>query len=292
MKQPLETFPQPHRHVLPAPIATTRGRGWGAVAADVYALADLDFVGMHREHLVSVQICGAVQLYQERDGREWQQEVRPGHVIVTPAGAPKTWRRTGSGTLLIVSIPPTHLVSVFERASGRCGAVPRLRDEFAAIDPRLAELGRLVWTELTENRLGMRIAVEAALDQLVLQVIREHCQSEPARTAPVSISPHKLRLAKAFIQENLASDLAVDAIARAVGMSAYHFAHAFRAATGVPPHRYVMQRRMERAKALLRGSELTLTDIAQRVGYSSASHFSVGFRKLTQVAPSDYRKSP
>jgi len=155
----------------------------------------------------------------------------------------------------------------------------------------LAELGRLIWAELSGERLGMRIAIEAALDQVALQVIREHCTEEPAGTAAVSIPPHKLRLAKAFIQENLANDLAVDAIARAVGMSACHFAHAFRAATGEPPHRYVMQRRMERAKALLRGSDLTLTDIAQRVGYSSASHFSVGFRKLTRVAPSDYRKS-
>jgi AraC family transcriptional regulator len=73
-------------------------------------------------------------------------------------------------------------------------------------------------------------------------------------------------------------------------MSAFHFAHAFREATGVPPHRYVIQRRIERAKQLLRGSELSLTEIAQRVGYSSASHFSVGFRKMTRVAPSEYRK--
>jgi len=291
MKPPLQTLPQPHRHVLPPPIATTRGRGWGAMTVDAYALDELDFVGMHREHLVSVQISGGAQLYQERGGREWQQEVRPGHVIVTPAGAPKTWRRTGSGTLLVVSIPPSHLVSVFERAGGKGGATPRVRDEFCADDARLAELGRLIWAELSGERLGMRIAIEAALDQVALQVIREHCTEEPAGTAAVSIPPHKLRLAKAFIQENLANDLAVDAIARAVGMSACHFAHAFRAATGEPPHRYVMQRRMERAKALLRGSDLTLTDIAQRVGYSSASHFSVGFRKLTRVAPSDYRKS-
>jgi len=289
--KPLPGSPQPYRSLLPAPIASTRGRGWGATCVDVYALEDLDFVGMHREHLVSVQIGGSARLYQERGGHEWQEEVQAGHVIVTPAGAPKTWRRVGTGTLLVISIPPTHLAAVFERATGKASATPRVRDEFAANDPRLAELGRLIWSELSGDKLGMRIAIEAALDQLVLQVIREHCTQEPAHVAPVSISPHKLRLAKAFIQENLASDLAVDAIARAVGMSAYHFAHAFRAATGVPPHRYVMQRRMERAKALLRGSELTLTDIAQRVGYSSASHFSVGFRKLTQVAPSDYRKS-
>lgn len=292
MKLPLESLPQPYRHVLPAPFATTRGRGWGPVSADVYALDDLAFVGMHREHLVSVQLSGSSHLYQERGGREWEHEVAAGHVIVTPAGAPKTWRRSGSGTLMVVSIPPQHLLSVFERATGKSGAMPRVRDEFAADDARLAELGRLVWAELSQNRVGMRIAIEAALEQLVLQLIREHCALEPAPVPPVSISPHKLRLAKAFIQENLADDLAVDAIARAVGMSAYHFAHAFRAATGVPPHRYVMQRRMERAKSLLRGSELTLTEIAQRVGYSSASHFSVGFRKLTQVAPSAYRKSP
>ena len=70
MKPPLAILPQPYRHMLPPPIASTRGRGWSNVSADIYAVEDLAFVGMHREHLVSLQLTGCAHLYQERAGVE------------------------------------------------------------------------------------------------------------------------------------------------------------------------------------------------------------------------------
>lgn len=283
--------PQPYRHVLPPPLATTRGRGWSCAAIDIYALGNASFRAPQREHFVCVQLSGESQVQQQLDSQSWTHHALPGHVMIAPAGDGRTWRRSGEGFVLMAAIAPGQLAGVFERAEGRAGSSVRVREDFSGQDRRIAELSQVLWRELSRERIGARLYVETAVEQLVLQLLREHCDIEPARAPSISISPHKLRLARAFIQENLAEDVSVEGIARAVGMSAFHFAHAFRAATGIPPHRYVMERRMERAKALLRGSELTLTEIAQRVGYSSASHFSVGFRKLTQVAPSDYRKS-
>ena len=110
---------------------------------------------------------------------------------------------------------------------------------------------------------------------------------------PVARIPaHKLRTARAYVDSHIAGDLRVDALAQAVGMSTFHFAHAFRQATGVSPHRYVMAMRIERAKAMLRETTLTLDEIAQRIGYSSQSHFSVAFHKAVGVAPSAFRKRP
>jgi AraC family transcriptional regulator len=276
---------------LPAPLVTTRGRGWACAPVDVYAVGNAVFTTPQRENLVCVQLCGEARIRAEANGECREHHATPGHVMVAPAGQAATWRRSGEGFVLMAAIAPGQLADVLERAEGRSGTAVRVRSEFAGDDIRIAELSRVLWRELARERIGARLYVETAVGQLVVQLIREHCEIDLARAPAISISPHKLRLANAFIQENLSEDLSVEGIARAVGMSAFHFAHAFRAATGVPPHRYVMQRRMERARALLRGSELTLTEIAQRVGYSSASHFSVGFRKLMHVAPSDYRKS-
>ena len=110
---------------------------------------------------------------------------------------------------------------------------------------------------------------------------------------PVARIPaHKLRSARAYVEAHIAGDLRVEALAQLVGMSAFHFAHAFRQATGTSPHRYVIGQRIERAKGLLRETSLTLDEIAQRTGYSSQSHFSVAFRKAVGMAPSAYRKRP
>jgi AraC family transcriptional regulator len=258
---------------------------------DIYAVGNAVVTAPQREHLLCVQLSGEARIREEHEGAWREHRAAPGHVMLARAGAATTWRRSGEGFVLMAAIAPSQLAAVLERADGRPGTSVRLREPFSGDDRRIVELARVLWRELARERIGARLCVETAVEQLVVQLIREHCDIEPAPAPTIAISPHKLRLAKAFIQENLAEDLGVEVIARAVGMSAFHFAHAFRAATGVPPHRYVMQQRMERAKALLRGSELTLTEIAQRVGYSSASHFSVGFRKLARVAPSEYRKS-
>ena len=115
----------------------------------------------------------------------------------------------------------------------------------------------------------------------------------PAAPAPIlrtaRMPAHKLRWTLAYVEQHIAGDLRVEALARAVVMSAFHFAHAFRQATGVPPHRYVIEKRIARSKQLLRETELGLDEIARRIGYSSQSHFSVAFRKTVGIAPSAFR---
>jgi AraC family transcriptional regulator len=113
----------------------------------------------------------------------------------------------------------------------------------------------------------------------------------PAR-GTARIPAHKLNRTLAHVEEHLAGDLRVAALARVAGMSAFHFAHAFRDATGMPPHRYVMEKRIARAKALLRDTALTVDEIAHRIGYSSQSHFTVAFQRAVGIAPSEFRKPP
>jgi len=92
-----------------------------------------------------------------------------------------------------------------------------------------------------------------------------------------------------YIDENLREDLTLPNIAQSVAISAGHFAHAFRQTTGLPPHRFVLERRIERAKTLLRETDLPITEIAQRVGCASHSHFSVMFHRTTGLTPRDFR---
>src|SRR4051812_49845956 len=80
--------PQPTRPSLPPPLTTTRGRGWACATVDVYAVGDLAFSGRSREHIVTVQLSGAAHLTRHADERPGEHDLRPGHVTVTPAGAP------------------------------------------------------------------------------------------------------------------------------------------------------------------------------------------------------------
>ena len=103
------------------------------------------------------------------------------------------------------------------------------------------------------------------------------------------LSPFVLRNVLAFIEENLAQPLTLAELAAQAALSEYHFARMFRQSTGLAPHQYVMQRRMEKAKTLVQHTATPLTDIALACGFNSASHFSNRFRSVMGMTPSQLR---
>jgi AraC-like DNA-binding protein len=98
-----------------------------------------------------------------------------------------------------------------------------------------------------------------------------------------------LRRARDTMDRDYARPLDVPALARAAHMSAGHFSRSFRAAFGETPHSYLMTRRIERAKALLRRGDLTVTEVCVEVGCSSLGSFSSRFTELVGESPSAYR---
>lgn len=82
----------------------------------------------------------------------------------------------------------------------------------------------------------------------------------------------------------------VDQLASISGVSPAHFARSFKQAFGVPPHRYLLSRRIERAKALLRDTDIPITDIAFQTGWDSLGTFGRTFMDITGESPSDLRR--
>ncbi len=89
---------------------------------------------------------------------------------------------------------------------------------------------------------------------------------------------------------HLAADIGLDALAAIADLSPKHFARAFRQSTGMPPHRWLIQRRIDRAKALLRTTDTTLVEIALACGFADQSHFTASFRKLVGLTPGSLRQ--
>ena len=99
-----------------------------------------------------------------------------------------------------------------------------------------------------------------------------------------------LRRVRDRMDREYAQPLDVEALARGAHMSAGHLSRGFRAAYGESPYSYLMTRRIERAMALLRGSDLTVTEVCFAVGCSSLGTFSTRFTELVGVSPSTYRR--
>ncbi|MFC9875246.1 helix-turn-helix transcriptional regulator [Nocardia salmonicida] len=112
--------------------------------------------------------------------------------------------------------------------------------------------------------------------------------SGAARRPVLALLPH-LRKARDLVDRQYAEPLDLDELARAAGVSKFHFLRAFAAVYGRTPAVYLAERRIERSQDLLRSTNLTVTEVCMLVGYSSLGSFSAKFRQLVGVTPSEYQ---
>jgi AraC family transcriptional regulator len=104
------------------------------------------------------------------------------------------------------------------------------------------------------------------------------------------LSTPALALVLDYVEANHDRPTALADLAAVAGLSVFHFARVFKQSAGESPHVFVLRRRIERAKRLLSQSRLPLREIAPACGFSSQSHLTARFRKLTGVTPRGYRR--
>jgi len=104
------------------------------------------------------------------------------------------------------------------------------------------------------------------------------------------LAPWQERRAKEMMLAHMDGDLPLADLAQACGLSRSHFARAFRETTGLPPHRWLMQARLDRAKDYLRTSQLLLGQIAHLCGYADQSHFTRTFSRAMGCSPVAWRR--
>ena len=146
--------------------------------------------------------------------------------------------------------------------------------------------------ELSVEGDGDRLAAESLANLLAVPPIGNAAALRPqARRTDSALPRTKLHAVVEYIEEHLDTDLTLAQLAATVHLSAYHFARQFKAATGVPPHQYVVTRRVERAQHLLRNSDLSLVDIAASAGFSDQSKLSAHFKRVVGLTPRQFRLS-
>lgn len=154
-------------------------------------------------------------------------------------------------------------------------------------DPLAWQLALALRDEARGGGLGGALFVDSVATALGLHLLRRgrHDGRAPALTGA------RLGRVVGFIDEHLADDLRLAALASVAGLGVDRFGRAFKAATGVPPHRYVTRRRVERAAELLARTDLPIAEVALRVGLSGQSHLTTLFRRAFGDTPHAYRRA-
>jgi AraC family transcriptional regulator len=268
---------------------TSKPLGWSGVRAEHLidpADAEVDLPPTTHHWLV-LNYRPASSFSLQFGGQERTEDGPPGSVILIPAGYPSRWRWSGAGESTHILVEPPLLLRVAAEALDLNPDRVTLPPVAVLSYPEVASAMQALDAELRAGGPGGRLVAESLGNVLAVHLLRRFAGSGPAAVQPGGVLPrHRLRAVIEYIDEHLGAELSLDDLAAVARLSPYHFARLFKNSTGLPPHQYVIARRVERAKELLGGRDvLPLAEIALETGFSSQSHFARHFKRLVGVTP-------
>ena len=189
-------------------------------------------------------------------------------------------------------LPTTALKSIAEDAEAPTIEELRYKPAVSHPDPFLWANAKALLPLFAAPERANRVFIDH-----VLLAIGHHIATTYGGMAPRSrplaggLARSQERRAKELLTADLSGNVPLGALATECGLSVSQFARAFRRSVGIPPHRWLVQQRIERAKGLLRDGDASLVDIADATGFCSQSHFTRCFSAHTGATPGRWRES-
>jgi AraC family transcriptional regulator len=224
-------------------------------------------------------------------GRTQSITITHGHTHVGDARLPLWVRYSASPSFFALALDEAFVTEISQKAFEH-GDDFAIRTSVGVQDPVIARLGTLGRRELSEGGPGRRLYLEGLATMLTVHLLRSY--GSPERS-PIphrgGLAPRQMRRVLDYIDAQLRDDLGLVELATIAGLSPHHFVEAFKISVGKPPHQFVLERRVQRAVELLRDSDRTIAEIAHAAGFSSQSHLTANFRRVTGLTPGRFRRS-
>lgn len=217
-------------------------------------------------------------------------QFQPGMLAIIPAGEQPWAIQRGAARKLHIYLPKRLVSEAANNDSRSVSIDPVLTTPRVLADGNAAALCRQVVRVLADTGPGSAMLLEALGLQLAVHALRHwsnfaHVDERDTRT----LGNTAMGVVTSYMRDNLARDMSLSELAHLAGLSTAHFCRSFRKAAGVPPHRYLLNIRIEKALELLATNDKSISDIAAEVGYDDPSYFARLFRKQLGIAPHAYR---
>jgi len=277
-------------HFPDGPTASSEALGWRHL--DAYRFDGLRCWEMALppvdRHFISVHLLKPCEISTRWGGRVHCGYSSPGNVILMAAGQDSAWACPTAIDELQMFLDPEILDEVAREIGGdKVGLV----EGVGIVDPAITDIARQVLAELEQPGLGTRLFGDMAARALALAIVRRHSTASGTDASQrIEMTARQLRLATDYIESHIDENLTLESISAVAEMSPFRFARAFRKATGHSPRQYVIARRIERAKLLLRSTDKDIVEIANYVGFSTQSHFTTAFGRRCGTTPRRYRE--
>jgi AraC family transcriptional regulator len=271
-----------------APLHLAKDPAGGAIAHWNHGALH-DVVEPMTDHVVMTYI-DTIQQLERRNGRSRVTgTARNGVVTIIPSGSSARWDIDGSVNVVQLFLPHSTLERVAIEA-GKSGAI-NLTERTGHADPITSRLLTSAADVLDGNETLDALFRQQLTDLLATRLLSAHSGlSTVYRPVLGGLSPTVLRRAIERLRSDADADVSLAALASESGLSRFHFCRAFKESTGLSPHNWLRQYRLDQAMMMLRDPNNSVALVAASLGYASQTAFAAAFRKLTGVTPTDWRR--
>ncbi len=248
-----------------------------------------DVVQPMADHVIMTYI-NTLQPLERRAGRSTATGVaRPGVVTIIPAGTSARWDICGVVDVVQLYLPQATIERVAAEANNASST--ELLERTGHLDPITSRLLTTAAEALEGNTTLDAMFRQQLTDLLATRLLAAHA-GMPVAPPPASggLPPRVLRRAIERLRSESDADVSLAALAADAGLSRFHFCRAFKESTGMPPHAWLRQYRLEQAKAMLRDPSMSVIAVAVALGYASQTAFAAAFKKMTGVSPREFRR--
>jgi len=268
---------------------TSEARGWSGISARIADVSSGCSQTPPLERHCITTLVGRPQIDIARcDGIVSRRFHLPGEFDVIPAGFAVSYESSGSSTYLDVFLEET-LVRDAAVTMGLDPDLITLQPQLGVRDLRAAHILWAMKAELESDEHGGSAYADHLGLALAAYLLRDGRSRAPMPMG-VGLPQRRLRRVTDYIQDNLTADLSLAELAAVAGVSPSHFALLFKQSVGLPVHRYIIHRRVDRAIALLRIGALSVSELALEAGFANQSHLARCMRRVAGITPSDVRR--
>ena len=247
------------------------------------------------EPLLVLVLSGSALVQERVIGQDWvASAVTADDFFLTMSHEPyeMRWETRGGADFQVVHVYLSQRLLDLAAREVLAGQVNnlQLRDVSGARDAPVSRLIRLLHQEMSGSEPISSLYLQGVAQALAVHLVRNYRDEHVGLRPPNALPAHKLHRVIDRMEQGLATEFSLAALAAEAGMSEFYFSRLFHRATGQSPSQYFIQMRMTVARRLLLKSTLSVIEVALEVGYGSPSHFAHVFKRHTGITPREYRR--
>ena len=277
-------------------LLSSADRGWMTLSAELRSHSAGRIVSIEQQNVEVVIALAATDGPVTRIGAGRQEQTRPdpGTVWLVPTGV-------GPEEIVISKPMPKTLhlflpIEQFDNLADQYNLSKSLVRSVQYVgglnDDLIRQVGISVLNELSEQTAASRMVAEMSSLMLATRLIQNYVDRDlidRIAGGPARLEHVRMRRVLDYIDQHLEDDISISELAQVAHLSEFHFARVFATTMGMPPQRYVSQRRLAAAKKMIGVGKLPLSEIAFRSGFSSQASFTRAFRRATNMTPGEFR---